>query len=57
MKEELREVLTCASVEGEDFTAQVIAHLHQLSELGMLNNLENPRARLSLYSGEGNKRM
>ena len=39
LSEELRETLTYASVEGEDFTAQVLANLQQLDEDKVLTRL------------------
>jgi adenylate cyclase len=39
LEEELREVLTVASVEGEDFTAQVIARVQEMSERHLVHRL------------------
>jgi predicted ATPase len=39
LEEELRKVLTVASVEGEDFTAQVIARLQEMSERYLVHRL------------------
>ncbi len=39
LEEELREVLTVASVEGEDFTAQVIAGVQEMSERYLVHRL------------------
>jgi ABC-type oligopeptide transport system substrate-binding subunit len=39
LKEELRETLTIASVEGEDFTSQVVAGVQQVGERKLLKRL------------------
>lgn len=39
LEEELRQTLTVASVEGEDFTAQVIARLQEMSERYLVHRL------------------
>jgi ABC-type oligopeptide transport system substrate-binding subunit/class 3 adenylate cyclase len=39
LEAELREILTVASVEGEDFTAQVVARVQDLKERGLLRRL------------------
>jgi predicted ATPase len=39
LEEELREVLTVASVEGEDFTAQVVARVREMSERDLVRRL------------------
>jgi len=39
LEEELREILSVASVEGEDFTAQVIARVEELQERRLLRTL------------------
>jgi predicted ATPase/Flp pilus assembly protein TadD len=39
LNEELREILACASVEGEDFTAQVIAHVQGVNERQLARRL------------------
>jgi len=39
LKEELRETLTVASVEGPDFTAQVVARVRKLAERDLLRQL------------------
>jgi len=39
LKEELREILSVASVEGEDFTAQVIARVQEIQERQLLRKL------------------
>ena len=39
LEDELREILTVASVEGEDFTAQVVARVQQLNERQLLPRL------------------
>ncbi len=41
LTDELREILTIASVEGQDFTAQVIAKVQQLKERDILKKLSN----------------
>ncbi len=40
IEDELREILNCASVEGEDFTVQVVARLRQLDEGKVYEHLE-----------------
>jgi predicted ATPase len=52
---EMRETLTCASIEGEDFTAQVIAHLRQLDEVKVLDNLETLEDRYRLIQEQESK--
>ena len=39
LEKELREMLTVASVEGEDFTAQVVAHVQAMSERNLVHRL------------------
>ncbi len=39
LEEELQEVLTVASVEGEDFTAQVVARVREMSERDLVRRL------------------
>ena len=39
LEEELRDILTVAAVEGEDFTAQVVARVQQLQERQLLRTL------------------
>ncbi|HET6444019.1 MAG TPA: ABC transporter substrate-binding protein, partial [candidate division Zixibacteria bacterium] len=39
LEDELREILTVASVEGENFTAQVIAAVHEMQERKLLRTL------------------
>jgi len=39
LEEELREALTVASVEGEDFTAQVVAHVQEVDERHLVRRL------------------
>jgi len=39
LEDELRDILTVASVEGEDFTAQVIARVKEASERGLVRQL------------------
>ncbi len=41
LEDELREILTIASVEGEDFTAQVIARVQEIQERGLLHLLNH----------------
>ena len=40
MENSLRDILTYAAVEGEDFTAQVVARVRQLDELTVFDDLE-----------------
>ncbi len=39
LEEELQEILTVAAVEGEDFTAQVVARVQEVQELRLLRAL------------------
>jgi tetratricopeptide (TPR) repeat protein len=57
IEDELREILTFASVEGEDFTAQVIARLRQLDEYEALENLETLERRYHLVQEQGTRRV
>lgn len=55
LEKQLRDELTIASVEGENFTAQVISSLRTLSESSVLNNLTNElerKHRLVVENGE-----
>jgi ABC-type oligopeptide transport system substrate-binding subunit/class 3 adenylate cyclase len=55
LAEDLRETLTVASVEGEDFTAQVIAQIQEVGERKLLRRLSGElakRHRLVQESGE-----
>ncbi|MFQ5592999.1 MAG: tetratricopeptide repeat protein [Anaerolineae bacterium] len=52
LEEELREILTCASVEGEDFTAQVVARVQQMSERQLLPRLSRELDRQHQLIGE-----
>ena len=55
LKEELRETLTIASVEGEDFTSQVVAGVQQIGERKLLKSLSRElekRHRLVRARGE-----
>jgi predicted ATPase len=55
MEDELREILVCASVEGEDFTAQVITHLRRLDEYRTYDDLETLEHRYRLILELGPK--
>ena len=55
LKEDLRETLTIASVEGEDFTSQVVARVQQVGERKLLKRLSRElekRHRLVRARGE-----
>jgi predicted ATPase len=39
LSEELREILTVASVEGEDFTAQIVSRVQQVQDRQLLRQL------------------
>jgi ABC-type oligopeptide transport system substrate-binding subunit/DNA-binding SARP family transcriptional activator len=55
LDDELYELLTTASVEGEEFTAQVIAHVHNIPERQLLRQLSqelDTRHRLIREQGE-----
>ena len=53
LEDELRKILTCASVEGEEFTAQVIAYVCQLDESRVYDNLETLEHRYQLVQEQG----
>jgi tetratricopeptide (TPR) repeat protein len=62
LEEQLREILSVASVEGEDFTAQVIARVQEIQERRLLRNLSQElerRHRLvrELSDGDGSDRL
>lgn len=44
LAEELREVLTIASIEGEDFTAEVVAQIQQVEVRGLIRQLSRELA-------------
>ena len=46
-------MLTSASIEGEDFTAQVVARLRQLDEIRAFDDLESLEQRYRLIHSEG----
>jgi ABC-type oligopeptide transport system substrate-binding subunit/class 3 adenylate cyclase len=52
LEEELREVLTIASVEGGDFTAQVVAQVRQAEERGVIYQLSRELDRRHRLVGE-----
>lgn len=53
MEENLREILYCGSIEGEDFTAQIIARVQKLDELKLGFNLEDLEKHYRfIHSGE-----
>jgi len=55
MENNLRDILTCASVEGEDFTAQVIACLKKVEEYKVCECLETLEHRYRLVQEQGEK--
>jgi tetratricopeptide (TPR) repeat protein len=55
MQAELREILPYASVEGEDFTAQVVGHLLKFDELKVSEHLETLEQRYRLVQIQGTK--
>ncbi len=58
LREELREILTIASVEGETFTAQVIGRLQEITERKLLKTLSQELDRQHrLVSEEGAERV
>lgn len=57
MEDELREILTCASVEGEDFTAQVVTRLRQLDEIKGFDDLEIIERRYRLVLRQGTQQV
>lgn len=52
LEEELQEILTCASVEEEDFTAQVVARVKQVSDRELLPRLSRELDRQHQLIGE-----
>lgn len=58
LPESLRKVLTLASVEGEEFTAEVTAQLHKINELEMIRMLSTDLDKQhNLVSARGIKRV
>jgi len=57
MEDNLRDILTCASVEGEDFTAQVIARLKKIEEYEVCESLETLERRYRLVQEQGTKQV
>jgi ABC-type oligopeptide transport system substrate-binding subunit/serine/threonine protein kinase len=56
LADELRQILTVASVEGEDFTAQVISRVQEIRERDLLRKLTTELARRHrLVHGRGEK--
>jgi predicted ATPase len=55
MEEELRQLLIRASVEGENFTAQVVATILELDEYKILDSLEILEQRYRLVQEKGEK--
>lgn len=55
MEDQLRETLTYASVEGEDFTVQVVTRLRQLDEIKIFDNLETLEHRYRLIQEQESK--
>lgn len=55
MEDDLRETLNCASIEGDDFTVQVIIHLHRLGEDNIYDSLEKLERRYRLVQELGPK--
>ena len=55
LEEEMKDILTCGSVEGEQFTAEVVARVRQIDELRLAEQLEQEltkRYRLVKAAGE-----
>jgi tetratricopeptide (TPR) repeat protein len=52
LEDELRETLTVASVEGEDFTAQVVARVREADERGLVRQLSRELDRRHRLVGE-----
>ena len=50
LEEELREILSVASVEGEEFTAQVVARVQDLGERKLLRHLTRELAHRTAWS-------
>jgi predicted ATPase len=58
LAEELREVLTIASVEGEDFTAEVVARVQKMDERGIIRHLSRELDKHHrLVSAQGRQRV
>jgi predicted ATPase/exonuclease VII small subunit len=54
LDEELREILTVGSVEGEEFTAEVVAHVEQLAERDVIRHCDSKLQRQhQLIHGQG----
>ncbi len=56
LEEELREILSVAAVEGERFTAQVVARIQELQERGLLRTLSRELERRHKLVQEGEAR-
>lgn len=56
LEEELRDILTVASVEGEDFTAQVVARVREADERGLVRQLGRELDRKHRLVGERGSR-
>jgi ABC-type oligopeptide transport system substrate-binding subunit len=52
LEDELRDILTIASVEGEDFTAQVVARVKEASERGLVRRLSGELDKVHRLVGE-----
>jgi oligopeptide transport system substrate-binding protein len=52
LEDELREILTIASVEGEDFTAQVVARVREADERGLVRQLSGDLDKVHRLVGE-----
>ena len=52
LEDELRETLTIASVEGEDFTAQVVARVKEANERGLVRQLSGELDKVHRLVGE-----
>jgi len=58
LTEDLREALTVASVEGEDFTAEVVARVQQVEGRGLVRQLSaNLERQHRLVSAQGTRRL
>jgi ABC-type oligopeptide transport system substrate-binding subunit len=56
LRGELREILTVASVEGEDFTAQVVARVQKADERGLVHRLSRELVKRHRLVGERGSR-
>jgi predicted ATPase len=54
LEEDLREILTIASVEGQNFTAQIVGRIQQVQERELLKKLSRELEKCHLLVREGN---